>query len=61
MNRNVCPACGRARPGLKAKPKRDANIVKMYARGMSCGAIGAQVGLSRQRVARIVKEAESRA
>lgn len=57
MKRETCPACGRAKPGPKSNPARDAKILRLYDKGLTLDAIGTEVGLSRQRVSAIVKTA----
>lgn len=57
MKRETCPACGRAKPGPKSNPARDAKILRLYDKGLTLDDIGTQMKLSRQRVSAIVKKA----
>jgi DNA-binding CsgD family transcriptional regulator len=56
MATDVCPACGRRKPGPKSKdPVRDRSIARLLAKGCTLADIADRFGLSRTRVSQIAK------
>ena len=57
MKQDVCPTCGRGKPGRPNDAKRNAAIVKLSKRGQTPEQIGVAYNLSGARVRAIIREA----